>query len=393
MYLYFIVAILGREEQAPVQNYARCDRVMVMKIIHIISSLQRGGAEMALANLLHTLQNQAEHQVIFFHDGPVRKTIEELGIPCIQIRATGSYANPLFFLRLLKKIKQFAPACIHTDLWAANVLGRICAWLLKIPCVSVVHAMTEHEGKLRATIDRIIPCRPTYYVAVSPAVKESLQKNRRLHQAPCVVIKNGIDAQALQTTGMNKSCTLFSSPNVHNKFIIGAVGRLIQEKNYDVLLDSFATVCTISADIHLVVVGSGPEEQKLKLLAEQLQIADHVTWVGNQLAHPYYSFFNCFVQPSRSEGLSIALLEALACNLPVIVTGNNKQHPVIQDQMNGLVIEPDDSVALTHALQTYLENPTLRKSYGASGYQTVTTQFSMQQTAQAYQTLFEEITK
>jgi hypothetical protein len=97
-----------------------------MKLIHIISSLQRGGAEMALANLLSHTKEAATHKVIFFHDGPVRKTIEDMGIPCLQISAAGSYVNPLFAWRLLRAIKQFAPDCIHTDLWAANLLGRTC---------------------------------------------------------------------------------------------------------------------------------------------------------------------------------------------------------------------------------------------------------------------------
>lgn len=357
-----------------------------MKIVHIISSLQRGGAEMALANLLTQLQTQATHAVIFFHDGPVRKRIEELGIPCIQIRAWASYANPLFFFRLLHKIKFFAPDCIHTDLWAANLLGRICAWLLKIPCVSVVHAMTEHEGKIRTWIDTVIPCTPTTYVAVSDAVQRSLHQYKRLHTAPCTVIKNGIDAKALQ-----KSSDVRIEKESET-FLIGAVGRLIPEKNYAILLHSFAQLAQKHAHAELMIIGSGPEEAKLKLLAKQLQIADKIHWIGNKLAHPYYQFFDCYVQPSKTEGLSIALLEALSFSLPVIVTGKQKSHEVIQDDLHGIVIEPNDVAALTAALQTYIGQPEMRSHYGAAGYQMVTENFSMQATAQEYMKLFERVT-
>lgn len=357
-----------------------------MRILHIISSLQRGGAEMALANLLTHLHQHGSHAVIYFHDDPVRKRIEELGIPCIQVRARGSYANPLFFFRLLRKIKFFAPDCIHTDLWAANLLGRISSWLLDIPCVSVVHAMTEHEGKIRSWIDKIIPCAPTTYVAVSDAVQHSLQKYKRLHAAPCTVIKNGIDATALQK---NYDVRIDKQPDI---FLIGAVGRLIVEKNYRILLHSFAQLVQKYSHIELMIIGSGPEEAQLKSLAEQLQISDKIHWIGNKLAHPYYQFFDCYVQPSKTEGLSIALLEALSFSLPVIVTGKQKSHEVIQDGLHGIVIEPNDVAALTAALQIYIEQPEVRSRYGAAGYQTVNENFSMHATAQEYMKLFERVT-
>lgn len=357
-----------------------------MRILHIISSLQRGGAEMALANLLMQLQTHASHAVIFFHDGPVRNMIEDLGIPCIQIRTWGSYANPLFFLKLINKVKFFTPDCIHTDLWAANLLGRLCARLLRIPCVSVVHAMTEHEGRTRTIIDRIVPCTPTTYVAVSQAVQQSLATHKRLHAAPCVIIKNGINAAALQ-----KNSVAVRIDKQSDTFLIGAVGRLITEKNYAVLLHSFAQLHKVHEHIELMIIGSGPEEIPLKKLAEQLQISHKINWLGNRLAHPYYQFFDCYVQPSKTEGLSIALLEALSCSLPVIVTGKQKSHEVIQDGLHGIVIEPNDIDALTAALCTYIEQPELRKQYGAAGYQTATERFSMQATAQEYMRLFKQI--
>jgi glycosyltransferase involved in cell wall biosynthesis len=249
--------------------------------------------------------------------------------------------------------------------------------------------MTEHEGKIRAYIDRFIPCTPTTYIAVSDAVQTSLQKHKRLHAAPCLVIKNGIDAQIIKQAHPVE----FPRTITHqNSFIIGAVGRLITEKNYAILLHSFAELHARYPQTHLMIVGSGPEEQKLHQLAHDLQITESVSWVGNRLAHPYYQFFDCYVQPSRSEGLSIALLEALSCSLPVIVTGKNKSHEVIQHNFNGLIIEPNDTSALFSALEIYFTNPTVREQCGNNGYNTVTESFSMHNTAQAYIKLFQEIT-
>lgn len=358
-----------------------------MNIVHIISSLQRGGAEMALANLLRHVRTQAEHTVLFFHDGPVRKDIEALGIICLRISAPAGYYNPYFLYKLLQKIKKLDPDCLHTDLWAANLLGRICAWFLRIPCISVIHAMTEHEGKLRATIDRIIPCTPTSYVAVSHDVANSMQRHRRLHRAPCVVIENGIDAQELQTA-LGDSAVIAKLKTVgQSSFIIGTVGRLIPAKNHALLLTSFAQLRAQAVTAHLVIIGSGSEKENLDKLAQKLALTEHITWIVGHLSHPYYHYFDCYVQPSRSEGLSIALLEALACSRPVIVTGHNKRHPVIQDQENGLVIEADNLQELTHAVKYLFENQARRQEIARRGHETVLQKFCLTKTAQAYLTL------
>lgn len=366
----------------------------MMNIVHLITSLQRGGAEIALANLLAQLQQHTNqnHAVIFFHDGPVRHNIEQLGIPCYQVSAKGGYINPLFFIKLFIRIRRFMPDCLHTDLWAANLLGRICARLLGIPCVSVLHALTEHEGRLRRWIDRLLPISPTTYVAVSNSIQQSLITYHRYQQAPCTVILNGIDhTSVLQASNNRNSIPATLTSMTNEKFVIGTVGRLIRDKNYHILLESFAKVHAQYAHTHLIIVGSGPEKDYLKSLAKQLNISEEITWIMGKQSYPYYPFFDCYVQPSRYEGLSIALLEALCFSLPVIVTGHATQHEVIQHHKNGLVIEPDDVVLLTKSIRFYMENQASRVQFGKAGFTTVTQQFSMKTTAKQYQDLFNRV--
>lgn len=369
---------------------------MSLRIIHIITSLQRGGAEVALSNLLAELQlqTQDQHIVIFFHDGPIRNDIENLGIPCYRVAAWGSYANPLFMYRLIKVIKRYAPHCLHTDLWAANLLGRICAKLLVLPCVSVLHALTEHEGRLRTFIDRLVPVSPTTYIAVSQSVYQSLIDYRRYKNTACTIILNGIDHKSVMGASSNTRQYIPASITsmTQETYIIGTVGRLIRDKNYHVLLESFSHIIKKYPHARLIIVGSGPEERNLKLLAEKLGITKYITWIVGQRSYPYYPFFDCYVQPSRYEGLSIALLEALCFSLPVIVTGNNEQHEVIRHKKNGLVIEPNNIEAITQSIIWYIENKQLCNTLGQNGFTTVTQQFSMTTTAAQYQKLFEQVT-
>jgi glycosyltransferase involved in cell wall biosynthesis len=393
-----------------------------LHIVHIITTLQRGGAEACLANLLATWQqqNNNRHTVLYFRDGPTRQIIEKLGITCYQIAAPGGYANPLFLYRLLRKIKKLHPDCLHTDLWAANLLGRITAYFLSIPCISVIHIVAEHDGALRALIDRLIPITPYRYITVSESVRRSFIRKPRYALNKLVTIPNGINAtqviaagQAGKTNLLNplpafahaeRSRSMKRSSGVYpelcrggghgrmseNGFLIGAVGRLVDFKNYPLLIKSFSQIAPRYPQAQLMIVGSGPEETALRQLTQDLALTERVTFIVGQQAMPYYQFFDCYVQPSFYEGLSIAVLEALCFSLPVIVTSQDGQHDIITNNQNGLIIPSNDLNALTQALIKLIENPKLRTQLGTAGYETATTTFAIARTAQAYTKVFEE---
>jgi len=367
-----------------------------VKIVHLISSLQRGGAEVALAQLITQLKTHAEHYVIFFYDGPLRAEIEALGVPCHQISARGSSINPLFFFKLLRTIKRIEPDCLLTGLWLANVLGRICGRTLNIPCIAVLHALLEHEGSIRTWIDRIIPCQATAYVAVSNIVHDSFRKHHPLllHKQ-CFIIPHGIDyAHVIRASKQPISLPDgLATALANNQVIVGSVGRLVPDKNYALLLKSFSAVAESTTQIHLVIVGSGPEEAQLKRLATQHEITDRMTWISGQPAYPYYQYFDYYVQPSRYEAFGLAILEAQCFALPVLATGKKQLHPIITHLHNGMVIEPDNSEALTRAMLRYLQDPALRARDGKRGLETAREHFSIKKSALAYYDMCTKICK
>src|SRR5690348_11311334 len=109
------------------------------KIVHITSSLQRGGAEQVLVTLIKGLQHAFHQTVIYLHDGPHRATIENLGVTCIPLRGYFSLYDPWLFLQLHTILKKIQPDLIHTLLWAATIAGRVAGRFLRIPVVSVYH--------------------------------------------------------------------------------------------------------------------------------------------------------------------------------------------------------------------------------------------------------------
>lgn len=361
------------------------------RLVHVITSLKQGGAETVLSQLVSGLQPTLNQTVIYFYDGPLRASIESAGIKCIQIKAWGGYANPLFFFRLAYALSQQRPQCIHTVLWSANFLGLIAATWLGIPCVSSMHTVVEHEGKLRTWLDRLMPLHPIKTVAVAPIIARSLRAHKKCTPEQLITIPNGIDVEKVQL--LSKQPVPIPLPcSQETAVVFGTVGRLVPVKNYPLLIESFAALATQYPNTHLVIIGSGPQEHDLRTQIQNKKLNNRITLITGQSAYPYYRHFTCFVQPSAYEGLSLALLEAMANTLPVIVSAQYEgTHDVITNEVTGIVIPPNDSVALTQALRRIIVSPTTAEQLGAAAQLLIRKHYTSQTMVDAYAQLFTQV--
>jgi glycosyltransferase involved in cell wall biosynthesis len=126
-------------------------------------------------------------------------------------------------------------------------------------------------------------------------------------------------------------------------FVIGSIGRLSHEKGYDRLLPAMSTVLPQHPAVCLLIVGDGPERVALEAHAQRLGIRDRVIMAGFQReARRFYELMNLFVMPSRSEGLSVSLLEAMAAGCPVLVTDVGENRRVLDDGAAGMLFPDDD---------------------------------------------------
>ena len=364
-------------------------------LLHCISSLQVGGAEIVFRDLLQELGNtEFEHRVIYFHDGPVVARIRALGIPTYQITGLLCRYDPVFCWRLIKCIWQFWPDCIASHLWAANVLATIIGWFFRISVVCVLHCHYTHlaasdEKKsrrhaLRGLLERLITTKAPHLVAVSESVKKEYIAHFGNKLERITVIPNGIDQAYILRQAETHPGIL---PKNDDHFIIGSVGRFIPRKNYAVLIKAFAQLHMSVPQLRLLIIGFGPEQEALERLIKALDVERAVTLIVGQSAYGYYPFIDLFVQPSLSEGLSIALLEAMSFGICPIVTGRN--HPVIKDQSNGMIIEPTKQ-ALVHGIKRLYEDSALRKSYGRQAKETVEESCTIAKMAQSYKALFKQ---
>jgi glycosyltransferase involved in cell wall biosynthesis len=346
-----------------------------------------GGAEKVLFDLAASLKKAGFYQtIIYFHDGPFVAMFAQADIKIIKIAAPGGPLNPVWWWRLVKAIQQARPDLIHTWLWLANLAGRLSAQLLRIPVVCALHNNHDQNGLLRNTIDAATLWAADELVAVSDGIVRTMAHYRFFPAWRVRVIANGIpllQKRVLPAAEVRRLNDLRSGT-----FIFGSVGRFVPLKRYDLLIKVFAGVHQDIPRTHLLLIGAGPQEQLLQKQIDDLGMRRAVTLIVGQPALGYYPFFDCFIQPSRKEGISIALLEAMAAHIPCIVTNQEPIHDVILDGHNGFLLPADDPVLLAQTMNMLIGDAEKRRMVGKEAARTIARRFTLARMVDEYQRLY-----
>lgn len=170
--------------------------------------------------------------------------------------------------------------------------------------------------------------------------------------------------------------------------VLLCVGRLHKQKGVDDLLHSLPLVLKPYPELTLLLLGNGPFEADLKALASALGISSRVRFLGFQDPLPYLQAADIFVLPTWGEGISSALLEAMAAGLPCIATRVSGNTELIEHSETGLLVEPRQPPGLAEAISGLLEDTTLRRTIGRNARQRVQTAYTTKRMVADYRSLF-----
>ncbi|QEV19279.1 glycosyltransferase [Streptomyces alboniger] len=302
-----------------------------MKVLHIITGLGVGGAELQLRLMLRHLP--ADCDVVTLTDaGTVARGIVADGTQVTDLGMSGN-RDVAALPRLARLIKAGRYDVVHTHLYRACLYGRIAARMAGVRAVvATEHSLgdSQMEGRpLTAGVRALYLAgerlgRMT--VAVSPAVGQRLNRwgvpRQRIR-----VVPNGIDLDRFRFDPAARVRTRRRLGLPDSAFVVGGVGRLTDGKRFDVLLHAASQ---LPEDVAVLLVGTGPREQELRRLAHRLGLADRVRFAG-EAAHEegggadgvpglpsLLSAMDALASPSPEEAFGLALVEGLACGLPVI---------------------------------------------------------------------------
>ena len=327
------------------------------KVIHLITTIERGGAEKQLLTLAsEQVQSGIKVEVIFLKGKPeLKKEFEEFGIEVNQLLVGKNFLNQI---SLLSKYLRKNPSPVHTHLPKSELLAAIV-----VP--NKYFIFTRHNSEpfwpggpriISNLLSKFVCKRASQGIAISNAVKSYLIKRGEIPTGYIIdVVYYGFQKNiSTNSVGLNSLTNLINGQS--SNFKLGTIGRSVPQKDFPTLLSAFSNVLKTVPHIELYVVGEGYLQKDLIELGKSLGINDKVHWLGKtEYIKEFLSKIDLFILPSKYEGFGLVLLEAMVAKKPIIAANNSAIPEVLGKSYEGLFLTGDVN-ALAQQIKTAISD-------------------------------------
>jgi glycosyltransferase involved in cell wall biosynthesis len=346
-------------------------------VLHLSTSSGPGGAERMISTLTAAL-NQGQFRVIvgLFRPGWLQEECEVLGVRTFVMPLTGGF-NLQWFRACLRLLRKERVALIHAHEFSAILCGWIVAKLAGVPLVATVHGKNYFWEKLRRRVAYRLVSRQGTMITVSHDLKRFVCDKVGVAEKRVEVIYNGVAPAQTVTDEETQKCK--AELGISGGYpVLGVVGSLYRVKGHRFLLEAMPELLRRWPKARLLVIGRGELEVALKEQAEELAIGTNVHFLGMRQDVPrLLSVLDVFVLPSLSEGLSLALLEAMVCGKPVVVTRVGGNPELVDHGRTGLLVQSEDAKDLADNLVKLLSDPEMMQQCGRQAAERVRQHFSV----------------
>ena len=368
-------------------------------IAHIVWRFGIGGLENGIVNLVNRMPAQRwRHVVIALTEisNEFADRIERTDVRYIELgKAPGHLVRD--YPRLYRLFRQLQPAVVHTRNLAA-LEALVPAWAAQVP----VRIHGEHgwdandpDGRRRRyrLVRRIYRPFVQRYVALSRHIAQYLEKGVGVRRERISQLYNGVDTARFFPA--ESRAPIAASPFAgSDEWLIGWVGRMDPVKDPLNLARAFLRARELSPAaakrMRLVLVGDGRDREALATLLGAARVRDHAWFAGERDDIPdVMRGLDCFVLPSRAEGVSNTILEAMASRLPIVATRVGGNAELIESGMTGQLVPPSDPEALARAMLTYFTERSTARRHAKAARHVAETRFSLARMVVDYTTLYE----
>ena len=368
-----------------------------MKVIHLISGGDSGGAKTHVLSLLQNLNKTITAQLVCFRDGPFAEEARAMGIPTM---ICGGNNIPHLRRELTAYIKEGGYQLIHCHGSRANMIGALLRGPTGLPVVSTVHSdyKLDYMGRpfARLTFGAINAWalrHLDYRIGVSDAMVDLLI-DRGFPPDRFYAIYNGIDFTPAPSQGDRLAYLRGLGADVEeNSVVVGIAARLNPVKDMSTLIRGFAEGHKSCPRLRLVIAGDGEERQKLEDLAKELGVEKEVTfagWISGGMDR-FYSALDVNALTSLSETFPYALTEGARFHLATVATAVGGIPYLIDQDVNGYLFTPGDWQTLGRYLAALGNGDALRREMGEKLYEKASAKFSIQSTVDTQLHIYEEI--
>lgn len=367
-----------------------------LSILHVIDTTGPGGAETIFIQLADKLRAYGHNSIVvirgkgWVYEELVRRNLAPIIVPC-----AGSFAFG-YIWQLIKLIKKHKIQLIQSHLLGSNVYSAILGLIYRIPVVATYHGMVDisPNERFRQLKMWVMQRGISRYISVSSKLAEKIAEKKLLDTNKTQVIYNGIDTNLYSiSTGNN----LLSFPDLPaSAIIIGSLGNIRPAKAYDNLINAAAHVLKKLPSAHFVIAGhtKEPLTQTLKQQAQKLGINDRIHFLGYCAdTINFLHKIDIFVLSSSSEGFSIATIEAMASNKPIIATRCGGPEEIIDDGENGLLVDTNNPHLLANAIINITEDKAMALNLSNNAQRKCLNTFSLNKMLDAYHNTYLTLAK
>ncbi len=362
-----------------------------IRLCHLITELRPAGAEKIVYELATRVdRDRFETHVAALRGGAVAEKLREANVPVtvLDVRSKGDVFK---LARLTDLLRRGRFDILHTHLFHADLAGRIAragAGTPKHLC-HTIHVAEQRFRPWRFLWARLGAGGCEQFIAVSRAVRDHHARRAHLPTARYLVIPNGTD---LTAGGRDPS----ARARLRNQWGIGEVqvvlaflGRLDRQKGLDVLLEAIRRLHANGDAPQFVLAGDGPQRAMLETFLADDPAGRCVRRLGFvQDVRSVLNAADALVLPSRWEGFGLAVIEAMAAELPVIATAVQGPDEIVLPGQTGLLVPKEDPQALAAAIDQLSRDETLRRRMGRAGLQRVRERYGIERTLAAHEQLY-----
>ena len=356
-----------------------------MKVIHLISGGDTGGAKTHVHSLLHGLGDKIELTMVCFIEGPFAQEARELGIPTIVLPG---HNVPRVLHKLKRMILDGKYDIVHCHGARANMMGAFLRRLTGLPVITTVHSdyRLDYMGRFFSrlsygTINTIALRLLDYRIGVSDAMVDLLI-SRGFDPNKLFSIYNGLDFTP-RPAAKNRAEFFRSvgSDADESNVVIGIAARLNPVKDIGTLIRAFAIAYAQRPELRLLIAGDGEQKNELKTLAKTLGVDKQVCFAGwLSDVDSFYHAIDINTLTSLSETFPYSLTEGARASLPTIASRVGGVPYLIDHGANGLLFEAGNADALAAHMVTLADDPTLRHRLGTNLYQKAKQVYSLDAT-------------
>ncbi|MCF8040451.1 MAG: glycosyltransferase [Desulfarculaceae bacterium] len=356
-----------------------------IKVLQVVWSLEVGGMERVVVHLLRGLPAQGcAAEVVTL--GGAGGMAEDLGHGVKHWEMQKAPGLDLKLARGLARLVRTTGADVmHAHNTVSQLYAVMASLITRCPVVVTLHG-ANYEGSARhRRLRRLLAARCAATACVS---RDAMAAARDLDHIPAArlhLVYNGIDVQEMASARAERQAARDELGLGPGDQAVISVGRLSQEKDYATLLRAMVAL----QGPRLFLVGHGPVRGELEKLAAELGLGERVAFLGERSDVPrLLAACDLFALSSLTEGISMALLEAMAGGLPVAATAVGGTPELVIPNETGMLVPPSDPATLAQAMGALLGDPERSRAYGLAGAQRVAQRFSLEAMAEAYAKLY-----